>query len=50
MQKQAAFCELKASLLYRGSSRAARATQQKPVSKTKTNKQKYVCVQPNSTK
>ena len=36
-QRQASLCEFKASLVYRVSSRTARATQRDPVSKT--NKQ-----------
>jgi hypothetical protein len=35
-------CEFWASLVYRVSSRTARATQRNPVSKNKTNKQKSV--------
>jgi hypothetical protein len=35
-QRQADLCELQASLIHRVSSKAARATQRNPVSKTKT--------------
>ena len=36
-QRQVDLCEFEASLVYRVSSRTARATQRNPVSKTKTN-------------
>ena len=39
-QRQVDLCESEASLVYRGSSRTARATQGNPVSKTKQNKTK----------
>jgi hypothetical protein len=39
-QRQASLCEFKASLLYRNSSKTARATQWNPVSNKQTNKQK----------
>ena len=39
-QRQAHLCEFKASLLYRASTRTARATLRNPVSKTKQNKNK----------
>ena len=41
-QRQADLCEFEASLVYRASSRTARATQRNPVSKKQTNKQKYL--------
>jgi hypothetical protein len=40
--------EFEASLVYRGSSRIARATQRNPVSKKKQTKQKVVGVEYNS--
>jgi hypothetical protein len=39
MQRQVNLCEFKASLVYRESSKIARATQRNPISK-KTNKKK----------
>jgi hypothetical protein len=37
-QRQADFCEFKASLVYRASSRTAKATQRNPVSKKQKEK------------
>ena len=37
-QRQADFCEFEASLVYRASSKTARATQRNPVPKHKQNK------------
>jgi hypothetical protein len=47
-QRQEALCEFKASLVYKSSSRIARATQRNPVSKKQKNKQTKK--NPNQTK
>ena len=46
-QKQADLCEFKASLIYRVSTKTARATRRNPVSKTKTKPNQ---TKPNQTK
>jgi hypothetical protein len=46
MQRQVDLCDFKTSLVYRDSSRIARATQRNPVSKTKAKQTN----QPNKTK
>ena len=50
-QRQADLCEFKASLVYKSSSRRARATRRNPISKNKkTNKNKKIQKPKNETK